>query len=281
MYYTFITIKNAAETKNLPPGRKDCSKGIKTEMYFMKLHDSDRKGGRYKRNFTFRFGDCDLNKRASVYAIMKLFSETSGEDYEVRGLGHSFLEQQDQAFLLSRLAIEFNEWPRHTQTVCLSTWEKGAKGPFFHRDYEMRDTQGALMAAGTSCWLLVKISTREILRPMELYGGLPAENTNHAPCAACKRIRPRGEAALLGQRSVYYSDIDGNGHVNNAVYGRIATDFLPEKFILTPPKRLDINFNMETKLGESMDIYGSEEKGGYIIQGKIGSLPHFGLEFGF
>ena len=117
----------------------------------MKSQGADYESCCYKRSFTFRFGDCDLNKRASVYAIMKLFSETSGEDYELRGLGHSVLEGQDQAFLLSRLAIEFIDWPEHTQTVCLSTWERGAKGPFFHRDYEMRDANGALMAAGTSC----------------------------------------------------------------------------------------------------------------------------------
>ncbi|NLV86771.1 MAG: hypothetical protein GX025_06100 [Clostridiales bacterium] len=246
----------------------------------MKLQGSDCESGCYKRNFTFRFGDCDLNKRASIYAIMKLFSETSGEDYELRGLGHSVLGEQNQAFLLSRLAIEFSEWPRHTQTVSLRTWERGAKGPFFHRDYEMRNAQGNLMAAGTSCWLLVKISTREILRPTELYGGLPPENPHLAPCAPCKRIRPREEAALLGQRPVYYSDIDGNGHVNNAVYGRIASDFLPQRFISMPPKRLDANFNMETRLGETMDIYGFEESAGYIIQGKIGSSTRFGLEFG-
>jgi medium-chain acyl-[acyl-carrier-protein] hydrolase len=247
----------------------------------MKLQGSDCEGGCYKRSFTFRFGDCDLNKRASIYAIMKLFSETSGEDYEVRGLGHSVLERQNQAFLLSRLAIEFHKWPEHTQTVSLSTWERGAKGPFFHRDYEMRDIQGALMAAGTSCWLLVKISTREILRPAELYGGLPPENPHLAPCTACKRIRPQGEADLLGQRSVYYSDIDGNGHVNNAVYGRIASDFLPQRFISIPPKSLNVNFNMETRLGETMDIYGFEESAGYIIQGQSDSTTHFALGFGF
>lgn len=247
----------------------------------MELHESGWEGACFKRSFTFRFGDCDAGKKASIFALMKLLSEASGEDYERRGLGHSVLWAQRQAFLLARMAIELYERPSHAQTVCLTTWERGARGPFFYRDYEIRDGEGKLTVAGTSQWLLVGTATREILRPAELFGGLPPENPALAPCAPCKRIRPREEASFLGQRPVYYSDIDGNGHLNNAVYGRIATDFLPERFIEMTLKRLDINFNMETKLGEVLDIYGCESDMGYIIQGKSGSSLHFCCEFAF
>ena len=247
----------------------------------MVLSETGYEGRRFVRRFTFRFGDCDANKRASVFAVMKLLSEASGEDYEGRGMGHSFLWERGQSFIIARMAIEFDLMPRHTQTVLLSTWERGAKGPYFHRDYEMRDEKGALLAAGTSQWLLVDPLSREILRPAELFGGLPAENPDLAPCAPCKRIRPKGELSFLGQRPVYYSDLDANGHVNNAVYGKIASDFLPEDMRKLPVKRLDVNFNMETRLGETLELYGGTTPGGYMIQGKSGSTLRFGCEFAF
>ena len=71
-------------------------------------------GALYKRQFTFRFGDCDTRKKASLYSVMKLLSEIAGDDYEGRGLGHNALQEHRQAFLVSRMNLAFYRYPLYS-----------------------------------------------------------------------------------------------------------------------------------------------------------------------
>lgn len=237
------------------------------------------RNGRFRREFTFRFGDCDCYKRASIFSIMKLLTELSGEDYEYKGLGHTFLWEKRQTFLVTRMRLEFPRMPRYTGTAVAETWERTVKGPYFYRDYDVRDRSGRPLIIGSSMWLLVDPLSREILRPAALIGGLPKENPDHVPCAGCKRLKLDGSLPLLGTRRIFYSDLDANGHVNNAAYGKIAVDFMPDALREREIKALDVNFVMETKPDELLELHGGETEKGYAVQGVVGESLHFACEF--
>lgn len=231
------------------------------------------------REFVLRFGDCDTYKRGTVFSIMKLLTELSGEDYEHKGLGHSFLWDRGQTFLITRMRLEFKRFPQYSETVVAETWERTVKGPYFYREYDVRSQNGEQLITGTGMWLLVDPISREILRPTALVGGLPKENPETVGCAPCKKLKLNQDLPVLGQRPIYYSDLDSNGHVNNAVYGKIATDFLPGAFRDTAVKAVDISFNMETKLGETLELHGAQIPGGFAVQGMIYDSLRFACEF--
>lgn len=236
---------------------------------------------RCRREFTFRFGDCDIYKRASVYSIMKFLTELSGEDYELKGLGHTFLWERGQTFLVTRMRLEFPRLPEYTETAFAETWERTVKGPYFYRDYDVRSKDGGQLIIGTSMWLLVDPVSRDILRPAALIGGLPRENPDHVPCADCKRLKLDPSLPPLGRRPIYYSDLDANGHVNNATYGKIAVDFMPEALRERPVKVMDMTFAMETKPDETIELRGGETEKGFAVQGVVGDTLHFACEFEF
>lgn len=238
-------------------------------------------GAYYNRKFTFRFGDCDIRKKASLYAIMKLLSEIAGDDYEGRGLGHTSLQKKRQALLLSRLNLQFKRIPLYSEKVTARTWERFVKGPFFYRDYEILSESGQILVAGSSLWLLVDTVSREILRPESLIGGNRQADPRKSDCPECGKIKKYAELPVIGLRPVYYSDLDGNGHVNNAVYGKIAADFLPDVYRNKDINAFSINFNMEIKLEDVLEICGAETEKGFAIQGKTNSRLNFGCEFEF
>ena len=60
---------------------------------------------------------------------------------------------------------------------------------------------------------------------------------------------------LIGKRKIRYSDLDGNGHVYNAVYGDIVSDFLPEELIQRQIVGFQINYQTEAVLGEELDLF--------------------------
>jgi medium-chain acyl-[acyl-carrier-protein] hydrolase len=236
-------------------------------------------GAYFYRRAALRFGDCDSRKRASLFTIMKLLSEAAGDDYEGRGFGHSVLLASGQVFLLSRMRLQFSRIPVYAESLVAGTWEREISGPFFCRDYEITGEKNETLVSGSSQWFLANYKTREILRPGSLPLGQRQLNPRKSDCPECRKIRTLMKLPVIGLRDIYYSDLDGNGHVNNAVYGKIAVDYLPDKFRQRDMKSFSINFNLETKADEALEIRGSETENGYIIQGVSGDKIHFCCEF--
>lgn len=237
--------------------------------------------GRFYRRFTFRFGDCTADGHASIYTVMKLLSEMAGQDYEGRGRGHKVLWEHGQTFLLSRVAIRFYRMPAHTQTVTACTWERHKKGVFFNRDFEIRSETGEILVSATSLWFIVNPETREVIRPAELFGGLDVGSMDAADCPPCRRIAEDDSLQTLGERYIRYTDLDANGHVNNAVYGRIAQDWLPEEYRGRRLKELFIEYKTETVLSDTLIIKGGTAEDGYAVQGVENGKLHFGSRFVF
>ena len=245
------------------------------------MADEWYEGASFKRISTFRFGDCDPDKNATLYAIMKLLSEIACDDYEGRGLGHAVLKKRSQAMLLSRFALHIEQIPVYGEKVVAATWERMMKGPFFYRDYEIKKENGRLLVSGSSLWMLVDPETKEILRPEKLAGGNRQQDERKSECPACRRLRKRDDLRVLGERPVYRSDLDANGHVTNAVYGRIATDFLPAEYQEKKLRDFCINFNMEIRPEDTLRICGAETETGFFEQGVTGGDTHYMCEFGF
>lgn len=235
----------------------------------------------FSRPFVYRFGDCDDKKEASLYAVMKLLSEISGEGYERRGgLEHAALWEKGQVFLLSRLCLSFHRQPAYGEETIVSTWAREIKGPIFYRDYEIKSEKGELLVSGTSAWLVVNPVSREILRPASI-DDLPVMDARKADCPEPKKLRKDPSLGTLGERPVYYSDIDSNGHMNNAVYGRTAVDFLPVEYRRKRIKDFFITFNIETRPDETLEIRGGKLEQGYALQGNVKGEMHFAAEFLF
>ena len=136
-----------------------------------------------------------------------------------------------------------------------------------------------MLVSGSSQWVLVDIISREILRPSSLAEGRRRTDPRKSDCPECEKLKKAEALPVLGQRPVYYSDLDGNGHINNAVYGKIAVDFLPEALRQKGIKDFSINFFVETKQGETLEISGEKTGTGYLLQGLASSSLRFGCEF--
>ncbi len=237
-------------------------------------------GARYSRRFIFRFGDCDSKARASLYSIMKIFSEIAGEDYAGKGFGRDLLLEREQVFLLSRFSIRFHRRPVFDEKTVVTAWAREIKGPLFCRDYEIKAEDGELLVSGSSAWLMANPNTREILRPSK-FGDLPEMEPTRSDCEECKKLKRNTQLPDAGTRPVFYSDLDSNGHVNNSVYGRIALDFLPAEYQDKDIKDFFINYNMETKRGETLYIMAGGDPYCYEVQGYVGDEIHFSAEIAF
>ena len=94
------------------------------------------------------------------------------------------------------------------------------------------------------------------------------------------------EAEFVMDHVVAYSDVDTNGHTNNAMYMQWAMDAVEYDLASERTvKEFTINFNHETKPGDKVSIYRStveKEDGLHVyIEGRLPDASSFVVEIVF
>jgi len=125
------------------------------------------------------------------------------------------------------------------------------------------------------------INTRTVVRPSSLEGIIPAEpQCAEAVCTpAPKLVMPRAlEPSLLGSHRVVASDLDYNGHANNAKYVVWSFDALGGLALDRRIEGFEINFNREAHFGDEVDLWHVLDPSAsdvHLIEGRVGGAQSF------
>ena len=224
----------------------------------MKEYRKWHEGEIFYKEYDLTFSRCDVNRNIKLSELMIFAADAGGEDYTEKGLPYEYMVEKGFAFLLSRANYHFERMPQSGEKVTIKTWERCAKGPEMIRDYQLHDEKGNAIVSIVSSWVLVNPKSRKILRPSKFtLKDLNAINVTDRKinCEDCSRIRPPENMEKIGERKMMFSDLDGNGHVNNANYSTFSIDCLPEEYQRKQLEYFRINFSNEAKLGETIEIY--------------------------
>lgn len=204
------------------------------------------------------FCQCDKNHRLSLQELLKMVTDAAVEDFNQRCMSYDALTDNGVGILVSRQSFRMHKMPVGNQKITIKTWEEKPEALQFVRAYEIFDTTTKEpLVSGISTWLLVDLNKRRIM-PIKNFTmrQAPDMQTEHN-CPALGKIAMPENAELLAERPIWYSDIDGNGHMNNARYGAFVIDSLPESYRQIEFKDFKINYVNEAVLGENIKLYGS------------------------
>ena len=238
-----------------------------------------------RQNLMITCYDTDVAHYLKPGAFMDLAQEIAYISADSLGFGYDDLQQFGVAWVLSRFEIHFLDMPRWKDRVELQTWHKGFEGPFYVRDFRMNGADGKPAILATSSWLVIDMETRHLLRREHLAEKLPLdtiydESALDTPCG--KVIMPREGVEKVAEHTVSYSDVDIIGHTNNAKYIVWAMDCIG--FDQTSSKRVSsirINFNKETRPGETVELLRAPAENGWFIEGRLGGASSFCAEIRF
>jgi acyl-ACP thioesterase len=227
----------------------------------------------WEDQYTLCTWDVDASKRLTMAGAFNYFQESAGAHAENMGVGRLVLMKAGQAWILSRMSVCIRRRPVWGDRVRVRTWPRGTQKLFAIRDYELSGETGDILAQGRSAWLVVDTAKLKPLRPQSLTTGIPLNEGMDALADGAQSLEPRSDAAMLTDRRAAYSDMDYNGHVNNARYVQWIQDALPAAEIEgAESMRLDINFLSELKYGNRVDLFGAPINGqgyhGYSIEGR-------------
>ena len=242
---------------------------------------------KFIQNFNIPSYNVDMSWRLKPASFMDLAQEAANQHANILGFGYDDLIASRTAWVLSRMHVEFTDTPKWREEMTLTTWHKGLNRLFFLRDFLMTDKDGNPRVKATTSWLVINLDTRRLVRDPQLLedGTICSENVLETP--ADKVVMPKGaEVNLVMEHAVAYSDLDMNGHVNNAMYMQWAMNAVNYEISSEKPvKEFTINFNHEIKPQEIVSIYKAiveKEDGRHVfVEGKVGEQSSFCVEIVF
>lgn len=242
---------------------------------------------KYTEEHTIACYDTDAAWRLKPASFMNLAQEAAGRHAVYLGFGYDDLIASNTAWILSRVHVEFTDTPLWRDKITLTTWHKGLDRLFFLRDFILTDDSGNPKVKATTSWLVMNLDTRRLVRDPKLVeeGTTCTENVIGTP--ADKVQMPKDiEAEFVSGHKVAYSDVDTNGHANNAMYMQWAMDAVDYGIASSRAvKSFTINFNHEIKPMETVSLYRTvvETADGLhvFVEGRLGETSAFCTEIIF
>ena len=163
----------------------------------------------------------------------------------------------------SRLSIETFPMP-------LRRW-------FFPRYFVFRDEEGAQVGAAGTLWVLFDLEKRCMVAPGDVAGAIP-DNSDLTPPLGVPGPVPRltTGGTLESARTPVYSELDVNGHVNNARYADWLCDALGLEIMREyRVKTMRLSYAAEIRPGQAMELRLTRDGLAYHLTGSHEGKTHF------
>ena len=204
--------------------------------------------------------DVDFNGVARTSALMKYIQSAAEAQLTEGGLSYAELKRRSQAFILSRIKIEFTESVRAYEPLIAETFPCTSRGFSFLRCYRLiRD--GVTIGRAVSVWALINTDNRSLIPVNDFDLGL---ETYEPFDLALSRIKIPSEIEEVGKYSVTYGDLDQNSHMNNTKYPDMYANFLPLE-----NRRIEsiaISYMNEAPAGDTLTVYRASSNGLYYFR---------------
>lgn len=198
--------------------------------------------------------DVDFNNVIRFTQLGGYLLHTGGENANENGFGINLLHSEDLAWVITRMAIEVYKYPKAEENFQIETWIEDFGRVFTTRNFKIRDASGEIIAAASSIWCLLDMSTRKVVdmkskgECLDFVTGIPS------PIERPIKV-PGVDGAAISRHRVKYSDIDFNRHTNSMKYLEWMLDLFPlESFSQKIVRRIDVNYINEALFGEVVEI---------------------------
>ena len=183
---------------------------------------------KHTEHYTVKWHDTDVNRRVRPSQILMYMQETANLQLERNMCNLDRLrDERGLAFLLSRVAIRIYHPLWTHEEIDVQTWVCDGHGLAFDRCFRiLRGDE--VVAEAFSVWALMELGGQKLLRRDQFSYPFPGDEPLKLDLPLRFRVPHVEEMLLAGHRSIVYSDIDYNGHMNNTRYPDMLCDFTPE-----------------------------------------------------
>lgn len=236
----------------------------------------------YSKTYYLSAGECNPQGELPLPLLVNRVIDVATMHANEWGVGYERLIADNHAWVLARVTVEMERYPRVNENYTLTTWIEGYNRLFSQRNMEITDEQGRTLGYVRTIWMVIDLATRRSADIEQLaYIG---ENVSSRPCpiAPLGKLRPVTEGRVV-EHTFGYAECDFNRHVNTVRYlelfiNQFEMSYFDNHFI----HRMEIAFNKETRYGERAQIRSCEEAADVTrMSVVVGDEEHVRARFAF
>ncbi len=208
----------------------------------------------YQQDFHISDVYVDCLGRLKSSMILYFAQEVAGKHFAQLSMDYEALAERGLFWAVTRHRVQITRLPMRGETIHVETWPMPTTRVAYPRSTVAYDAQGNEVFRAISIWVLMDLNSRSMILPgksgisvagtlrgieLEAPGGLVAKTLNSS--------RPR---------TVAFTDLDRNGHMNNCRYLDWITDLLPSAFHMQKIlKEFTVCYLSEAREGQQLDIH--------------------------
>ena len=212
----------------------------------------------YRQNFTLNAQAVDCHGRLKPSTLLAYLQEVAGNHFEL--IGNS-LDSKGLFWAVSRHRVIIQRMPTMGETVTVETWPMPTSRVAYPRAMAMYDAQGNLLAQAVSLWILMDKESRAMVLPGK--SGVIVEGIVQGTEPELPRSFSPKDLTQNHARTVTYSELDVNGHMNNTRYLDWVADLLPSQYHSAHPAvEFTVCYHAEAREGQEISLeWGLSEDG--------------------
>lgn len=202
---------------------------------------------KFTKEFDMLHQDVGQTGTLRLAAVWRCLQEAAAWHLEQQHPTSAELRDRGYTFLVSRFSLHCYAPLTAGERVTAQTWACPPRGASFERCYQLLRGD-EVVAEAIAVWALADVQTHALCRADAVQLSLGTEDP--LPLSARFRL-PTDGFETVGQRPVYDSDSDTNGHMNNTRYVDVLCDFLPA------PERacaVSLRYAREARCGDVLTV---------------------------
>ncbi|NLK63762.1 MAG: acyl-ACP thioesterase [Tissierellia bacterium] len=211
----------------------------------------------FRKKYMVQVSDIDFRRQLKLSSLFVYLQDMATEHAYNIGVGRDALQEKyGIIWVLNRAVVEIIRHPVFKEEITIETWPEQPDKVQFNRNFLVYDKGGNVIARAFSQWVVIDYQTRKLRRSSIIEEKFPKVDRERPITGILNKIKPIGGLNLSYKKTVGYSDIDINEHLNNAKY----IDYIMDCFSLKLHKKynissIQIDYLHEALPGEIIQLY--------------------------
>ena len=209
----------------------------------------------YKKEFIISNNDVDYRFYLKPANLYRIFQDIALKATEEVGSDSISLSKRGIDWVITRMDVEIKRLPRCNEKITVCTYPGKDLAMLYPRYFYILDENNSVIIIASSIWALIDAKTRKVIVDKDTIKKLPPE-TSEYELPLPGKIAASEEKNLIETRTIHYSDLDFNCHMNNVRYVELLMDVHDFEFYKTHrPTFISLNYMKEIREKDKVSVY--------------------------
>ena len=230
----------------------------------------------FSKSFIISNNDVDKRFKLKISAIFRYFQDIALLATEDLGVDSISLSKRNIDWVITRMSLDVRRLPDCDEEVTVTTYPGKDMAMLYPRYFFITDSKGEVIIRSASIWALIDNISRKVIVDRDVISKLPGESAEDQLPLPEKLSIPE-ETRFIEKRTIHYSDLDFNSHMNNVRYVELLMDAHDSEFYDSHRLSfLTLNYMKEIKEKEAVDIYTDASNPETIVVKTNGNVAFVG-----